>query len=155
MCRNNKEEFRHTFIEPTPSAKLINQRQFFEGKLTWIELNCLKIEKEMQKKKLDTYKNKIKNRIQEYKNKIENIQSSCVCNNTYELKRHYKYKSNQSCGYYEYEFICSVFCEHREQIKQLEEKLDFIYDNVKEYEELYCEMQMRYEKLLTVKQKRQ
>lgn len=153
-------------LEPSPIAKLINQRfgYWYTGKLTIYEINSIKEKMDKVKNDLDTYEDKVRNDMWDLKDSLRKQRMLCNSNKecVKKLDAHLKicngfngkYKCNKDSVSYDCKFKENGRCSHYYEIEDLEEQLENFEYVIDKYTSRYHDLQYIYERAMAVKENR-
>jgi hypothetical protein len=151
------------YLKPSPIGRIIETRfsVWYNGKLTWRELNSIKEKMDNAKKELNDYESKVRDKMWDIKDSI--YQQKRLCKETsscsQRLDEHLKvcdstYKCKKNFVAYECQFKENGRCSHYYEIEELERNLeDYEYD-IDQYHETYVDLQVTYERNLAIKEDR-
>ena len=158
MYKNSIEK-----LEVHPTAKLIKHRfsSWYTDKLTWREINEIKKEMDNIENKLDKYRSLIREELHKLYSLKE--EQKKLCNNSKEcsdnLDEHIKtcvstYKCTKSYVAYECKSKDNGKCSHFYMIENLERDIEYIEENLDNYQDTFIELKITYERALAVKEDR-
>jgi len=150
------------WLEPSPTAKIINERfsSYYNGKLTWREINSIKEKMDKYDKKIYEYRDEVSDNRKELINSIK--EQSRLCNEecAKKLKEHLDvcdaspYKCNKDYVSYDCRFKENGRCSHYYEIKYLNERLEDIEYDEDELTNSYIDYKVEYERVLAIKENR-
>jgi chromosome segregation ATPase len=152
-------------LEPSPIAKLINQRfgYWYTGKLTWREINSIKERMDKAENDLETYRDKIYDNKRKLIDLLREQERLCRTNDECrkKLDKHLeicsgdgKYRCEKDFVSYDCQFKENGRCSHYYEIKHIEESLENYEYTDDSYKESYIDLQIIYERALAVKENR-
>jgi len=148
-------------LSPHPIGNIINERfsKYYDGKLTWREINLLKDKMVKCQKQLDEFNSKSYNNRRELKETIKKEKQLCNDECSKELQKHIDmcnstYKCHGDYVAYECRFKDNGRCSHYYDIKHCEERLEDYDYVVDEYTDYYIDYQVEYERTLAIKENR-
>lgn len=147
-----------SLLEPSPTGCLIKERfdVWYNGKLSWMEIDLLKEKMLKAEKVLDEYKQKVQSNILYIKRSIYDQKWLCKENQVC-LEDHLKIcdsKCKKDFVCYTCKFKENGMCIHYYEIEDLEEKLEYIEYEIEKYTDRFIDLKINYEKFLMIKENR-
>ncbi len=148
------------WLSPSPVASLIRTRfsNWYDGKLTWREINAIKERMDTVAEKLEEYRDKVQNDMQELKSKIR--KQRLICNSSTEcakkLDEHLKIcdECDENFVAYSCQFKENGVCSHYYEIKHADKQLEKYEYFIHEYDSEYIDLKIEYERALAIKENR-
>ena len=156
-----------TCLEPSPTAKIINERFsfYYHGKLTWREINLIKEKMDKYEKKINEYTDEVSDNRRELFNSIKEQMQLCNEECAKKLKEHIDicdakdgygklYKCKKDYLAYDCRFKENGRCSHYYEIKYLNQRLEDIEYYEDELTNSYLDYKVEYERALAIKENR-
>ena len=155
-------------LDPSPIGRIINERfsSWYDGKLTWREINSIKEKMDKAKNDLDRYRDKIYEKKYELLVSLREQKKLCKSSNecVQKLDAHLKicggidgtgkYKCEKDYVSYDCQFKKNGRCSHYYEILHIEESLEHYEYVDHSYYETYIDLEISYERALAVKENR-